>query len=228
MYNAILVLHILFGATCLLSGATAIGAKKGGTLHRRSGSLFYWFMYAVGSSALVMTLMKFNPFLLSIAVFSVYLSFSGKKAIGYWRLREAYTPVLRDRMPCYIAAVTALFMIGYPVALMVRDHKFFVPVLAIFGLILFPLSVRDVMTYTKPEKFVPHNREWLFMHIGKMSGAFISTFTAFLLNNIQMEPFWVPWLAPAAIGLPLIFYAIMQWKRKLNKGKTMSQQHHVN
>lgn len=220
MYKALLVLHIICGALCLASGTVAIFSKKGGRLHSRSGKVFYGFMYAVGGSALFMTLIKFNPFLLAIAVFSVYLSFSGRKAIRYWRLQQSYMPTFMDRLPCYIALLTALFMIGYPVALMVSSNTFFVPVLAVFGLILLGLSIRDIVIYSTPAKFVPHNREWLFMHIGKMSGAFIATFTAFLLNNVHIEPAWLPWLGPTAIGLPLIFYSIRQWNIRLSKGRT--------
>src|ERR1700759_1005352 len=99
MYKAILIIHVLLGATALISGAYAIFAKKGSKLHTNSGNIYYRCMYGVGLSALIMTLLKFNPFLLSIAIFSVYLTYGGKKAIYMWRLKEVYTPTLKDKLP---------------------------------------------------------------------------------------------------------------------------------
>jgi hypothetical protein len=214
MYTAILILHIICGTICLLSGATAIVSKKGRKLHNNSGRAFYWFMYAVGASVLVMTLMKFNPFLLSIAIFSVYMSYSGKQSISYWRLKQPYTPTLKDKLPCYIGLLTALFMIAYQPLLMWQTATSYVPVLSVFGIILLILAWRDIKLYSKPDQFVPRNELWLFLHIGKMSGAYIATFTAFLLNNVHMDPPWVLWLGPTAVGLPLIFFAVARWKKK--------------
>jgi len=218
MYTAILLLHIILGAGALFSGMAAILSSKGGRRHNTAGRIFYYCMYGTGASALVMTLLKFNPFLLAIALFSVYLSYSGRKAISYWRLKETYTPCLRDRVPYYIALATAIFMILYPVVPMLQAHRFSVPVLSVFGLIMLVLSLRDIQTHADSTHFRPRNKGWLFMHIGKMSGAFIATVTAFLVNNIHIQPPWLTWLLPTAIGVPLIFLSIRKWDAKLSRG----------
>ena len=43
--------------------------------------------------------------------------------------------------------------------------------------------------------------------------------TAFLLINISFEPRWVVWLAPTAIGSPLMAAAIGKWKVRLGDRK---------
>jgi len=217
LYTSILIFHVAVGTVSLLSGSTALLTKKGGKVHRKAGKVYYYGMYAVTISALVMSLLKFNPFLLAIAIFSLYLSYSGIRALKYWRLKETYIPAPSDQVPYYIALVTALFMILYPFAIMIREGGFFVPVLSVFGLLMLPLAWKDIIAHKRPENFTPRNKAWLLNHIGKMSGAYIATFTAFLLNNVTFSPGWVIWLGPTAIGFPLISMAIRKWTKKLNK-----------
>lgn len=49
-----LQLHIIAGGLAMLSGAAALLAKKGGTLHRRSGQLFVGVMLVMGITAAVL------------------------------------------------------------------------------------------------------------------------------------------------------------------------------
>jgi hypothetical protein len=57
--------------------------------------------------------------------------------------------------------------------------------------------------------------EWLLKHISRMGGSFIATSTAFLLVNTSIEPIWVMWLLPTAIGTPMIIVASRKWRKKL-------------
>lgn len=215
MYKALLVTHILIGITALSSGAFAIFSKKGGKLHTRSGKIYYISMFGIGITALCMTLMKWNPFLLAIAIFSTYLTYSGKRSIDNWRLRKAYTPTIKDKIPFYIAFITSIIMVAFPIIIMMKEHKTFVPILSVFGFIMFSLSRRDIQMYNNTDNFQPRNKKWLLRHIGSMGGAYIATVTAFLLNNIHIDPPWVLWLLPTAIGTPIITLAVIKWTKKL-------------
>ncbi|MEI8279563.1 MAG: hypothetical protein WCG87_07340 [Bacteroidota bacterium] len=215
MYKTLLVIHILIGIAALSSGAFAIFSKKGGKLHTQSGKIYYTSMFGIGISALCMTLMKWNPFLLAIAIFSTYLTYSGKKSIDNWRLKHAYVPGIKDKIPFYIAFITSIVMILWPITIMMSEHKYFVPILSVFGLIMFSLSRRDIQMYNNADNFLPRNKKWLLRHIGSMGGAYIATCTAFLLNNIHIDPPWILWLLPTAIGAPIITLAIIKWIKKL-------------
>ena len=162
-----------------------------------------------------MTLVKFNPFLLAIGLFSTYMTYSGKMAIDFWRLKENYFPGLKDLLPFYVAFIISILMISFPIYQMIINKEFRIPVLSIFGIIMLLNSYRDIRTFSREKNFVPKNKIWLIQHIGMMSGAYISTFTAFLVVNVSMNPAWLPWLLPTAIGTPLIFIAIAKWKVKL-------------
>ena len=220
MYKILLILHVAVGIVALVSGATAIFSKKGGKLHLNSGKAYVAAMYSIGITALIMTIMKFNPFLLSIALFSSYLTFSGNQAIKYWRLKEAFIPTLKYKLPYYIAFLTSLFMIGYPVASMILSKSFFVPVLGVFGSIMLVNSIRDIRKHAKYDNFKPRRKEWLIQHIGMMGGAYIATTTAFLVNNVHIEPMWIWWLLPSVIGSVFITRSIREWQKKLFKTKT--------
>jgi uncharacterized membrane protein len=219
MYKAILLFHILAGTVALGSGLVAIFAAKGRQNHNRSGRTYELAMYAVGVSAILMTLLKFNPFLLSIGIFALYLTYAGKRALFYFRLRQTYSPGIPDKLPSVAGLVTGLFMIGFPVWQMVMQGSFFVPVLAIFGFTLSGSCIGDLYRLRKPELFTPGNKVWLLKHIGMMGGAYISTVTAFLVNNVHIEQQWLVWVAPTAVGTVLISRAIRNWSSKLKPAK---------
>jgi hypothetical protein len=216
MYKAILLFHILAGTVALGSGLLAIFAAKGRRNHNRSGRTYELSMYAVAGSTILITLLKFNPFLLAIGIFALYLTYTGKRALFYFRLRETYTPGLQDKLPAFAGLLTGLFMIGFPVGQMLVSGEMFVPVLAVFGLVLLSSSAGDLATFRKPELFTPANKGWLLKHIGMMGGAYISTVTAFLVNNVQLGQQWLVWIGPTIIGTLLIVRAIRKWRQKLH------------
>lgn len=218
MYHTLLIIHILFGADALLSGLVAIVSSKGKKVHNTAGKVYYIGMYGVAVSAIIMSLLKFNPFLLAIAVFSFYLTYGGKKAIDNWRMKEAYIPTLKHKLPIYCALITAAFMIVLPVAQMIAGSPSY-PILAIFGGILLSFAIRDMRLYSDPANFRPKNKQWLLLHIGKMGGAYIATVTAFLVNNVTMQRGWILWIAPTVAGTVLITAASIKWSKKLKIGK---------
>jgi len=58
MHDVILPIHIAAGGLAILLGATALIARKGGTVHRRSGLLFVFVMLVMGCSASVLGFLK--------------------------------------------------------------------------------------------------------------------------------------------------------------------------
>ena len=215
MYKAILLFHILAGTIALGSGLIAIFAAKGRKNHNRSGRTYELSMYTVAVSAMVLSLLKFNPFLLSIGIFALYLTYSGKRALFYFRLRDTYLPGLQDKLPSFAGVITGSFMIGFPAWQMLMTGNYFIPVLAVFGIALLGSSLGDLKMLGKPELFTPGNKGWLLKHIGMMGGAYISTVTAFLVNNVHIQQQWLVWVGPTVIGTMLITRAIRNWRSKL-------------
>jgi hypothetical protein len=209
------MIHVAGGTVALLTGLVAMLLKKSPGDHATSGNIYYWGMMVNGISALVMTLIKFNLFFLVLGVFSLYLVHTGKLAIRYWRRKQSWDNTLSDMIPVYTGLMSSLVMILYPVVIMINSGKVFVPVLGVFGLILLINSVQDLIMLTRKSNRVPRNKKFLISHIGKMGGSYIAATTAFLVNNIQIDPMWIIWLLPTVAGSILIASAIRKWKGKL-------------
>lgn len=215
IYNLLLGIHIIAGFSALALGAMAMISTKGSKNHLISGKWFVISMFTVGFSAIFMSYLKPNQFLFAVAIFSMYLTYSGNKAIWYFRLKEAYSPNLKDYAAPLIALICSMYMIVNPLINMFQAKKAHISVMLVFGLILLLSCITDFKLLSKKENFSPRNKNWLFRHIGTIGGAYIATITAFLVTNIRIEMWRLVWLSPTAIGTILISSAIRSWKTKL-------------
>lgn len=202
-YKIALIVHILTGSLALLTGLLAIVFRKGFSKHRIAGLIYFYSMILVCISAISISLLKHQDFLLHIGIFSGYLVFSGYRSI----LDKTFSARWFDWILLLISLVNAAFMLlSMNVILMV------------FGGIGFALSLGDLRFFVMKirNKEIPKT-QWLVRHIGMMLGAYISTFTAFLVVNItNVEYPMLVWLLPTFIGTPLIAY----WTRRTLKPKT--------
>lgn len=193
----LLILHIVFGGSALVLGLFAMTSKKGQKLHKKSGFYFFISMLIVSITALILSTLKGSTFLFHIGVFSLYMNYSGLRAIRNKKLNPSKTDWI----------INALSLINS--ILMIVSFKL---VLIVFGII----SISLVFGQFKLFYYLNRNREiprmsWLAQHIGMMVGTYISTFTAFLVVNINfVHPAWVVWILPSVIFTPLIVY----WTRK--------------
>jgi hypothetical protein len=217
MYRLLLILHIIAGTTALSGGLLAILSRKGKKPHKLSGLWFSGAMYLVCCSAVLLSLIRPNPFLLSIGIFSAYLTYSGRRAIFYWRLRAQHTPAFSEKLPVMLAFLTALGMVIHPLYNIAVNHNTAIPVSIIFGAIMLASTIGDFIRYSNPDNFVPGNNVWLFRHIAMMGGAYISATTAFFVVNAHNVPFWIPWLLPTVAGTVIITFSIRKWKHKMTK-----------
>jgi hypothetical protein len=216
LYTIILIAHVIFGTSSLLSGLGAMIVKKSRGLHSNFGSIYYWSMILTSVTALVLTILKFNSFLMAVGVFSLYLTYTGKVSIDNWRRSEPWSYNIFQWLPSMIGFIVSIWMISWPVYLMVNSGKVFVPVLGVFGIILLLNTIQDHLLLRKSENRMPKNRKFLIQHIGKMGGSYIAASTAFLVNNVSIDPGWIMWILPSVVGSLLIAYSISSWRKKLN------------
>ena len=83
MFNSLLILHIVGGATALLTGMIAALTRKGSFYHKRAGKVFVYSMVLSSLAALALTWIHPNAFLQGIALFTLYFCLSGK-----WGLKK--------------------------------------------------------------------------------------------------------------------------------------------
>ncbi|MEQ8624936.1 MAG: hypothetical protein RJQ00_12315 [Vicingaceae bacterium] len=210
MIQPILYLHVFSGGTALLAGLIAIATKKGSKQHITSGNIYFWSMLSVIITGLVVGFFRNNIFLQSIAIFSFYMAFTGKR---FLRNKKEISPKSIDWFVGVLSALVGLSMLGFGVYFLIKiGFRSAVPMLLVFGFLLSWMTLEDLKRlYYK--QFV--KGAWLLKHISRMGGSFIATSTAFLLVNTSVEPVWVMWLLPTFIGTPMIVISIRSWTKKL-------------
>ncbi|MBL4709836.1 MAG: hypothetical protein JKY48_15495 [Flavobacteriales bacterium] len=210
----ILYFHAFSGGIALLSGIIAILTKKGSKSHTTSGEIYFYGMLSVVVTGLIVASFRGNIFLQTIAIFSFYMAFTGKRIL---RNKKAVLSSPLDWAFNIVSMLCGIFMLYLVAVNFVRTgFAGAIPMLFIFGGLLTWMTVQDAIKMWK-KNWVKN--EWLFTHIGRMGGSFIATSTAFILTNIHFEPQWIVWLAPTLIGSPLMAIAIRKWKIKLGDQK---------
>lgn len=192
-----LVLHVIAGCIALFTGSIILFARKGGPFHRKMGRAFYFAMIAVGISAFILSVIRPSAFLFMVSAFSLYQVLSGYRDIRNKGLR----PTVKDLLIFLLGVANAVAMFASGSV-----------ILLVFAGISTFLVIGDIRTYSVTMRggSVPRLM-WLSRHIGHMMGGYIATFTAFIVVTINSpELGFLLWLAPTAIGVPLIIY----WTRK--------------
>lgn len=199
LFQTFLYLHIISGGAALLTGAVAAIARKGNKIHRKAGLTFVYGMIITAISATVLARMHPNSFLLSIAIFSLYLTFSG----WIWTMR---IPLKQKKAHARLIGFGGLgsgfFLLSMAIAELPAIHY----VLIVFGILQLLFSIPDLSSKKDPKENVPR-------HGARIGGAYIATVTAFLVVNVEFLPFYLVWLLPSVIGSILLIYRIRLWRK---------------
>ncbi len=213
MKTLFLVTHIAFGFFALGVGLVPMLSKKGGRLHNLTGLAYYWSMVIVAISSLGLVLSSpitdGRLFLTGIAIFSFYLCFTGRRSLQ----QRGNEPVRwYDWGVSSAMALTALLMIGYGLYCAIEGITIgqLAPMSILFltfGFFSGTNARYDFRKYRYPEKVKYGSKEWFFVHIERMGGSYIATFTAFSLVNLRYifpeAPVAVniaTWIMPGVIG----------------------------
>ncbi len=211
-------IHIVAGALALLSGPFAMFNQNGGTLHRRSGNIYFYSMMVIVVSSIYMAFYKENWFLLMIAAFTFYLISTGVRALKLKKLHLGQRPEKIDWAILLISLISGLclFIWGLWIVGIAKNSFGFAAI--VFGSIMLRGIYRNFKSFRVPPTEKNH---WLLMHIGNMMGAYIATLTAFLVQNIHTNPAVIVWIAPAAIFLPMLYYTLGKFRKKSAKGQPL-------
>lgn len=212
--------HILAGIISLIVAPLAMIVRKGGTAHRFWGKVFFWCMTWVSISAVVLSTVKWIPFLLLIAVFSYYSVLIGYRALYRKQLHQGKGVTWYDWLAGVIAA---LFNVGFFVwgVYLVVKGQYAIGILAAgfgFGGMLMVWS--ELKRYIKPpqDKF-----DWFYNHMGNMVGGFIASVTAFSTQVMTFLPGVMQWIWPSLVGVPLIIFWIRLYQNKIKQGNRLTE-----
>lgn len=201
MYKVLLGIHVVAGNLALLSAAGAVVVAKGGRAHAWVGRAFTLGMTVIFLTAVPMTVIKPNLFLLLVALFNFYLTATG------W-LRAKNRKGIPGRVEWALAtgmALVAVGMAGRGVVMLGGGASMGVVLIA-FAAIGGLLAFRD-LSGLREQKF--RGKERIVSHLTRMLGGTTGALTAFIVTNVRFEPAFVLWLLPSAVLTPLIIY----WSR---------------
>lgn len=218
----ILRLHVIAGGIALVVAPLAMLVRKGGTWHRRWGKTFFYSMMLLCASAIFLAIMHHERMLLLalVAVFSFHMVASGYRMLYLKKLHEGLKPATIDMWLHGIAGLVngGLLIWGLSHLLMgQKDQKAIV--FSVFGLVGMFMVVRNLQRFYQRKH---DKREWFFGHISGMLGGYIATLSAFSAVNFDRwfpwMPFWLVWLWPTLVGVPVIFAWSAYYRRMFAKG----------
>ena len=205
-YQMVLAIHIGFGILALVAVPVLLVLPKGDRRHARLGLGYVVGMTGVFLTTLLLVVLKPNPFLFAVGLFSFYLVFSGWRAARQGRGANGWL----DRAAAAAMAVTGLAMVALGGWGHATDGNARMAVMAVFGLIggLFAIEdLRGALGQT--------GRARIARHLGRMLGGTIATLTAVAVVNLAAWPTLVVWLGPTVLLTPLIAL----WSRRVMRGE---------
>ncbi len=211
-YLILRIIHITAGMTAFFVAPVALIVKKGGPAHIRWGRVFFWAMVTVALSALVMTTIKTNIFLLLVAVFSFHLSLIGYRAAAR---RKAQDQEASRKVDLILAVVMILFYLGLAAwgshLFSLKSHHAFGYISLAFSLIGLRFSFMEIRAFRNPS---PDRMAWWYRHMNGMVGSYIAAVSAFSAVNLGFLPEAIRWLWPTVIGAPLLALWVRYYKRR--------------
>jgi uncharacterized membrane protein len=196
-------IHAFFGGIALLSGLASVLFVKGSPNHKKSGKVFSYGMVISSLISLPICWLPNheNNFLFLIGIFTIYLVISGNRVLLFKKKKEAN---FTDKLISTIMFVASLSMLTFGTYFLLRNNSGGILYL-FFGITALLISIRDFKFYKNIDK-----TKILPFHIGKMSGAYIASVTAFLVAGLRFEGI-IYWVLPTLIGTLFIMY----WTKKM-------------
>ena len=229
-------IHVLFGAAGLAAFWVPIATRKGATNHVRFGKIFVWCAYIVlGAAAIALSVRIATMIQLGISpadnsngwassVFLAYLTFvtfvNVRHGVGVLRYKND-PQGLASRLTLILAVLSilaSLLVIAYAIVLS--------PEIKIVLFALSPIGFGTGFGMLQYVRNPPTSaRAWMYEHLGAMLGSGIAFHTAFAvfgmnrLFEINLGGWFaiVPWILPAAIGIPAITIWTRHYRRKFGE-----------
>jgi len=207
LVSTLLAIHVASGVLALAAAVVSCVSKWLDLPHRThviSGSAFVIGMSSIVITAIVLSLIRPNAFLLLTALLSTYLTFSGWR---YARNRSGQS----SRIDWALVGFGLLTALGMAAWSAMADSNLRIVGMTFGGLLTF-LVLLDLRILRGGGV---RGTLRIIRHLTLMIGATIAATTAFTVNTIRgVEPGWLLWLAPTVLMVPII----VVWVRKVRGG----------
>jgi len=206
--------HVVAGLIALMLGITSLSTLKGGKAHRKSGTLFLYFLTIVVVTGLLGVLIfEVNQFLLVITILSGYNAYSGIRV-----LKNKTCKINRqDILAGLFSAASGIYFLYY-----IKNIGMFWSPIIIYSTLgaLFLIVLYDLLRYLIPKG--KYGNLWLYEHIYKMVSAFtalLAAATGTVYDEYHPHSQYLPSLFGTllAIGFIVYFYRRNNSKSKIRE-----------
>lgn len=207
-------IHAFFGGIGLLAGFASLIFPKGSPKHKKAGKIFSIGMIVSSLISLPISWLPNheNIFLFLIGIFTIYLVLSGNRILLFKKKNKAN---FTDKFISGTLLVGAIAMLVLGSLYLFQQQNAGILFL-FFGIISLIMALRDFQFFKTMIK-----SKVLSFHIGKMSGAFAASITAFLVAGMRLEGL-IYWILPSIFAGLFIFYWIRK-TQKVRKTETISE-----
>ena len=222
MERFLIISHVIAGGLTLVTGLlAAFVGKKGGKLHKQVGTTFFWSMFWIFvSTVLIISFVRFSCFLFVSAVFSFYMSFSGVRVL---KIKKTNTVEKVDWIAAIITMIFGVAMVALGLYYLLETENMTMGFLCFFFGFFTTNTAR--INYVGFKKIAQADKMWWwFAHMNLMVGSLIASITAFLVLNgrifdLPSEMAWIPWVLSALIGSPFTSYWANKYRKQFKVGK---------
>lgn len=221
VYAIVLKLHAISGGLALFVAPLAMAVKKGGKWHRFWGKTYVWSMVAIVLTVIAASWFRYNPVMVLVGIFSLYLVLNGYRALYLKRLSQGQRASRADMLLHGIAGVVNFGLLIWSCATMLHGgFSSMRIVMMVFG------AIGSLFVFLNVRKFFKrrmHKQDWWFSHMAGMLAGYIATLTAFSVVNFSFIPeelVIVKWLWPSVLGTPIIFIWTGHYRKKFAGGKS--------
>ena len=203
----VIYVHAFFGSLGLLAGFASVIFKKGNPKHKLSGKIFSYSMILSSTLSLpICWLPKHeNPFLFLIGIFTIYLVLSGNRILLFQK--RTYATFI-DKLISGTLFIGSLIMIALG-AYYICQMQYGGILYLIFGPLALLMSLRDFRFFRDLDK-----SKIIKFHIGKMTGAFGTSITSFLVAGVRLNGL-IYWIVPSIVMAIYMVY----WFRKIGNSE---------
>jgi hypothetical protein len=201
------IIHVVAGASALLSGALAIALRNKVKYHRVVGRVYFWSMLIVFLTSVYLGLARMNLFLICVGFFTFYMCVTAYRSLKLKKLPVQQKPHKIDWMIEGVFGLAHFIFVLLAVWFFIHQSYgagFVGLIFGGFGLL------GNYNTFRRFRHVQKHKNFWLLTHISGMLGSYIGAITAFVVNNsanIPLPPV-VLWLGPTVLLTPLIILEV--------------------
>ncbi len=196
--------HIASGSIVLLVGFIIILLKKGDKRHALLGRIYYYTVLLTTLSSLPQAYLLNNFFLFTLGIFTLYFAITGKR---YSQKIETTRASTLDWLVTSFLIIFGMGFFVYSIYHLIQGTQFGY-IFLFFGFLSIFLAYQDFKCFNGLSNIKNYG---LVLHLQRMVGSYITSWTAFIVVNVTFLPLAWTWFLPILIMIPISLY----WTSKL-------------